>query len=1047
MRQWFFIIEKGVYDNEPDSLWHEFWFLGEKEFIDSCTVKISYENIGLNYYTDYVIVAQNIKMIDSTDTLTAPTKTSDIKTVLPVQHIVSTSFEDSDLVHCGDTLYFDFNRKLNSLNTSLGKIVELVKQTDTTNIDSSRFIYQTESLYANYWFNDDSTRIYAKPGYNLSEDTVYVAKVNLGYLTGDSSDNFHYHFSIPSMFKINLMPITLDTADTIPSDFYFYPVKKGYAYVDLGDSLTIITDKYTDNQKFKEWICNEDPTIDHSTSRTITVTKNCLNICDLNVYAVYEEIPKDTLIVDQYEKSSCTISVYDRFDNYLGSSGTYTVYEENGDFLSVVADTDEDYSFKWSSDMQNYNGCFGSDVNVMGNLIGGTGHIDPDPDYDPEGYSLSITVSFPNTTSNLAKSSFYDNTHEIEDVISVMPDPSLGIVKQRWMSNKWEFDQKPDPIDINAVITHNDCGCYMISRFKGVSNGFKHTPCTTYDDNGITRYGPYYTNYSSTVDFDNKAHHNVVIHVDRKLIQIDAEIKVKNDGILVDDESSARLEFLPKPLLDPSHCQYVPKHLQYPYRGDHKESYKLLYKCKTSVNIETIYDKYIYEFDKFNDEESYYSNTDESYMNLNIQCEHYTLDNDKKIQALLERDFRLMYIYICSNPDDKSQFVQYKATHMDMAQFARSSFDVDPEKYVYLYPDETDGDIVKMKFEFSHDVDKSTVNDKTSLCIEETSAGVLPNHLLHKYFPKSYSREWIDNKTLLLKFKTLVNSNLQIYHNIRKLQDFKIKFTNDILNTSSAALQNPNEFLAVTELPKVHINLEWVKMTDNGESEILMFYLIPYKHNEDITWYKGSAPEAPYLFIFEENRWAKCYSCDWESPNLEGDPYLCKNIQLQSVKDEISLGILFYDINSGDIKDNRGNILDGAIDYFYYTPDDWDDLAETTNSTHHKNMGNKLRQDPSRFWNYIADLISVKATEYDDAPRFWEGSGWADDDEKMGGTIGCDKCYESGECPAGGWSLNVGNWWKTHYGYYNLIYINELNINGNPNVFTKCAYYISFNLY
>ncbi len=935
-----FILPKYIYENEPDSVWSLHWSLGEHELLDSITEKISHENYYLSYYSEYCIVVRNMKVLIGGQPEVVQTVHSFFTTTPPLHELISVSFIEKRTYHCGDTIYFDFNRKIDSLTTFLGNIVELGKICGETMLDSSRFINQTCPISADYWFNNDSTRIYALPTYTLSNDTIYTANINLSYITGDTLSDYYYQFQIPTYYKINLTAVH-DTTDTLSPDFYFYPYKKGYTYSVVGDTITITAPQYSGNQKFIEWVCAEDFNIDTAFSNTITFVKDCHDIKDLNIFANYGDIPNDTLIIGECTGligglPKCSISVYDKFDNYIGSSGTYYLLSEGDDYIKVIVEVHEECTFEWESNIYIYDGSLARELYIYANDFQGIRHINPNPIEEPQGFSLTISVRFPACYRFPEQTSFYSNYHQIRNIINVTPDPSSGTVYYHSMEKKWTYQNNPGQLPIIANIVHNDCGCYKISSIKGdIPDTYEHNFCTTYQDGEITHYGPHLSYIQRIADFNTgKRHKYVQIWVDRKLVELDAELIVLDGGVLSNDDDDARLEIIPQPSEDNANC-YWPQYLINPERDDNKVNYKILYKCMTPVNINTHYNKDMYDFVKFNDVPPYYSNTSESEMDITVECSNFTLTTNKKIQAILDAGFRLMYIDICSDPENKSQFVRYKATTQGMAPFYELTAWEDPEKYVQISPEEN---TVQMKFIFSENVNKSTIDDMYNLVIKEIyyriDRKIGPFNSNFQYYPTSFNSQWLDNKTLLLKCKTKINPGQPNEEIIKmlKMQDFYIYISPYIKSTNNDWIKNPNSYSARTELPEVEIELVEAKMTGScgdGDAEVVMFYLMVYLDNKgNMEIRKDDVPNYNWNFIFRKNQIISVFDCNliniWIPPWLPslGDG-VCQTFPLKSTSADIGYGVIFIDLDWGCVNDNRNTILDKAEDIFLYEGNPW----------------------------------------------------------------------------------------------------------------------------
>jgi hypothetical protein len=203
-----FIIDEDTYLYNHDSTWANTSYWGQIEIVDDTT--FNFYSLGLEHNKEYYVVVQNLQVItQGNDTLVCDTLIIGFTTQKNNFVLVGGNLGQG-FVKCNDTLYFEFNRKIDSLEYYLGEIVTL-SVVDSTTLDTNSFnvIEHRTQLSTETWFNNDSTTIFIKPTYPFVGDAHY-AEINLQILTGDSTDNSAFHFHKANNYNISVVTDGVD---------------------------------------------------------------------------------------------------------------------------------------------------------------------------------------------------------------------------------------------------------------------------------------------------------------------------------------------------------------------------------------------------------------------------------------------------------------------------------------------------------------------------------------------------------------------------------------------------------------------------------------------------------------------------------------------------------------------------------------------------------------------------------------------------------------------------------------------------------------------
>ncbi len=188
-----YLIETDFYDNLPDTLRQLVSHPCSATFTDTNKISIKVL-LELEYDTDYtVIFNDNLKFLkpDSTlpsgyDTVSSPqTFYSLFKTIKAPYHVVNTSFDSTNQIHCDDTIKVYFNRKLDFSLDIVDNMFLLRKFGTEIAIDSLSHKYELDTLQTYISFGDDSTYVEIIPNQSLSEGSSYLLNVDMYSIHGN----------------------------------------------------------------------------------------------------------------------------------------------------------------------------------------------------------------------------------------------------------------------------------------------------------------------------------------------------------------------------------------------------------------------------------------------------------------------------------------------------------------------------------------------------------------------------------------------------------------------------------------------------------------------------------------------------------------------------------------------------------------------------------------------------------------------------------------------------------------------------------------------
>lgn len=352
-----FVMPSSVYNNN-DSTLKLATVLGSRTHSSatSDTTFNVYTNRRLRYDTEYGIAVFGLRVYNTStmDTLSIDTVIgSQFHTVQPLHRLVSTSFDNSVLVRCHDTLFTTFNRKIVSYTTPLGDMVTVKKITDTVMVDSLHFGFVTTPISGTAVLSPDSLTLAFVPDSALIVGEKYYLDVNVGYLTGDVSDNLSLAFGVRQTAKITIGAKAEDSTDVLPPGCTPYLHSTPY-YIQSGEAFTLAAPKYNSDFVFLQWVCENNATINGKTSPELTFSLSCNELADLHIQALYGRVIVDTFLVDNGGIGGYVVVT--GYQDSLGW-GRYTLPRKEGESLSFLAVPTPGYSFtNWTSSNPALNG-------------------------------------------------------------------------------------------------------------------------------------------------------------------------------------------------------------------------------------------------------------------------------------------------------------------------------------------------------------------------------------------------------------------------------------------------------------------------------------------------------------------------------------------------------------------------------------------------------------------------------------------------------------------------------------------------------------------
>ena len=797
------LISEHTYLNEDPSDWHLFTEFGLFEVINDTT--ITFNGYALQNYTKYYIVARDVWVIDNNDTLTCDTTSIYFTTQKPLIYMLNTNIEKT--IKCSDILFVEFSEKLDSASTPFGEILQFYK------IDSVNYLSNNEKeevlseIFPDLTLSQDSTKLLIDNLVDVDYNDKYYGKINMEYLTGDSLSNLYFEFWVNRRVKIKMT--STGTSTKIP------PFLLDSLTLTIGDTLNLAPYEYINGKHFASWSCDEDSTL-NSTARSFQLITDCSTLEEITLIAIYEDIPKDTIVVVNYN-SSGVIKVYDKDRSYLGGTGTYIIDRIPRRQLSVLFEPADSSQFDdWSSTIQSYDGDEFPYIEIIGGQ-GSYGQISPNIKARADTYILNIKVAF----SNNGYESRYDYGTNIEDFVDISPSMDTYDPNGIWMSKIITSSDPNFEQQISVDIIHDQYYTYKIYSVEGdVSSTFR---------DGYSVGGPYRETWGDIINFSGpKKTKNLFILIDRKLVEYEVELVAENSGLIPNSREKAGLnvwDCYPPSSSD----ELLYGRLEATSRDDYKEYFRYSVKAPQTVWIDAYTNIAELEFSHYNDEAGYYAGATPTnhYMAISNITQDYTTISGQKIQAMLDEPFAITSI--SSNIQDYYyDYDSYTVNDIfndNIAIFNHipdyRDLDYNFKNVERLRIDPTANSII-LTINFNAPVNTNTVNDLKNIWIEDYSDRIdFPSNSAESkkfyYYPESTLGNFVwsnNNQTLTLIAK--MQYDTRTYYNLPKFELFKLLFTNNIKDSQGRGLscykgKNKTELYAFSEFPHIKVYVDEIE--------------------------------------------------------------------------------------------------------------------------------------------------------------------------------------------------------------------------------------------
>lgn len=359
-----FVIPSGVYMNN-DSTLKLAMVLGAKAYL-LATSDTTFELTPiyrLQYMSEYGVCIWGLRIYNpmTMDTIVVDTVVNSLfHTTLPIHKLVATSFDNSLLARCSDTLVTTFNRKLTGNSTALGDIIALRRITGTSAIDTVNFSFTSTIVTSATQLGSDSLSLQLIPSAPLIPGEKYYLDVNMAYLTGDEADNKSIAFAARQMASVSLSAKN-EIGTSLPPECMPYLGETTY-YLQTDEHLFVSTPKYPNtNFEFLHWECVNNPAINNNTSPDLDIALSCNQLDEYNLQAVYGRIILDTIriIIPGGGVGTGGSSAMVKVTGYRDSLGYgyYTLPRVEGANLMLIVTPPTGYKFNsWTSSHPSLNG-------------------------------------------------------------------------------------------------------------------------------------------------------------------------------------------------------------------------------------------------------------------------------------------------------------------------------------------------------------------------------------------------------------------------------------------------------------------------------------------------------------------------------------------------------------------------------------------------------------------------------------------------------------------------------------------------------------------
>lgn len=796
------LIDEETYLNQEPDYWPLYTEFGNYNLLNDTTIEIN--SYSLKNSTKYYLIVRDVWIINNNDTLICDTNSIYFTTQKPLINLVKTNIEKS--IKCSEVLYAEFSEKLDSVATPFGSILQFYKIDSCIYHSNNQKEEVLTEIYPDISLSQDSTKLLIEDLNDLNYNDKYYGKVNMEYLTGDSLSNLYFEFWFNRKVKVKI--VTDGISSKVPPYFL------DSLTLNIGDTLKFEPYQITEGKQFNSWTCIEDSSKNNST-RLLQFVAECSDLDEITLTANYEDIGKDTIVITNYNTSGI-IKVYDKDHTYLGGTGTYFIDRIPRKQLSVYFDPADSTQFdEWNSTIPAYDGDKFPYIEIFGGEAAYS-QLDPVIEARIDTYILNVKVAF----TNNGYESKYHYEHEISDYVDISPAMDVFDPDGNWMSKIITSSNPNFEQEITADIIPDGCGCYKLYSLEGdVSTTFK---------DGYNTGGPYRTTWEDIINFQGpKKDKYILILVDRKLVEYEAELIAKNDGIITENRDLARLDISSSYPSSESN-ELLEGRLEEYYRDEYKEYFKYSIKCPQTVIINTVNNLSYLEFSKYNDEVGFYcgDTPNEHFLGISQMTEDYTSSSGKKIQAIFDEPFAITSISF-NTQDYYFNYSSYEVTNIfndNIALFNRfpeyGDLNYNFKNVKRIKVDPTSNTAI-ITINFNSPVNTSTIEDVGNFWIEDCSSRIdFPTNPQFNqkfyYYPQTSLRNFIwSNNNQTLQFTAKMKYDVDIYYNTPKFELLKLIFTNNIKDDQDRGLScyknNKTELYALTEFPLVKVYVEEIK--------------------------------------------------------------------------------------------------------------------------------------------------------------------------------------------------------------------------------------------
>ncbi len=309
------VIPYEIYTGFGDTSWQVFAANGTGNIIDDTTFEFHPEPLPNGQKFEAILIGLRVDSMGDTLQVSDTVARQTFTTVALPPKLFDLSFIDSGgWIHLHDTLTARFTSKLDSTNTSAGPLLSLTRPSVTYDSAYDTLVATDSIIPTVAWLDvADSSVLHALPAVTFELGRKYDAKIILSGLTGDSSQDRTFGFSVRKSYRLNVLAAATDGLATLPT-IHFDPnineepllINDSTVIIDTNALGKIINAFDTAEFRapgrvgcavFKRWSCPGIVAINNSTDSNIFVSLSPDQLRDVTATALYGPAPFDTLKV------------------------------------------------------------------------------------------------------------------------------------------------------------------------------------------------------------------------------------------------------------------------------------------------------------------------------------------------------------------------------------------------------------------------------------------------------------------------------------------------------------------------------------------------------------------------------------------------------------------------------------------------------------------------------------------------------------------------------------------------------------------------------